>query len=81
MRPGDTAEVVVSLVTVEANGLAAGVHTDTVRFGNQTAGTITDRAVQLQIDAPSLGFLAVAGTNGLLASGPLGGPFVPGAID
>ena len=76
LQPGGTVNVVVGL-TSAANLLGAGAHTTTLNFSDLTASVGTDRAVQLQIDVPAYGFLAVMSGGWLCRRRPGGRSLQP----
>ena len=73
LAPGQTDTVAVSINSA-ADGLAVGSYTDTVSFTNTTNGNGNcSRPVSLTVQAG----LVVTPTDGLVSSGPAGGPFSP----
>jgi hypothetical protein len=67
-------------INSEANALTAGTYNDTVSFTNTTnrRGNTT-RSVSLTVNAPA-GVLSVTPGDGLISSGPVGGPFSPSSL-
>jgi hypothetical protein len=79
LNEGASTTVTVS-INAGANVLAAGAYNDTVSFVNtiNDKGSTT-RPVGLTIDEPP-GSLSVTPGDGLISSGPVGGPFSPSSL-
>jgi hypothetical protein len=75
LNPGATINVNAAL-NASANSLASGPYSDTLVFTNTTNGVgNTTRPVSLTVNPA--GELAVTPADGLISSGPYGGPFTP----
>jgi hypothetical protein len=75
---GATAIVAVT-ITSAANALPAGDYADAVTFANTTNGAgDTSRPISLTITTP--GMLVITPADGLVSTGPLGGPFAPSSL-
>ncbi len=81
LDPGQQASVAVRLDAAAVALLAPGRHTGGVAFTNETSGSgSTERAVALELVEAQEAFLATP-EEGLVASGPAGGPFEPERAD